>query len=800
MDDLFGDIPVTVSGEALTPAQAAYSTANAAYRNPGAPGGSPTNPSYVTPTHPAVGRGYEVLPGGDLSDPNAVDNIPSVNLFADVPVLHASTLSQTPAMKAAIAASQRPTFDAADSPDAAAATSPGTLNALNAITFGNMPRIEGAESAGLTGLENFYRKATHKAPLPYGMSEAYAAQYAQDKDQLATYRAEHPRQAFVTGALGAADSPLSMLGGEFIEAAPGAGVARFTNATARSLAVGAAEGGLYGAGEADGGVGAHVTGALKGALKGGVIGLAGYPVGAATGGLVTATANGVRRSIMSPLAAIGDATPNLTPQQADAAQALRLDMANRGVDISLPEAVQQVTNNGTGLGRMLRVLESTRGGETRFSPYFANRQAQVMQAVGNFADGLGAPTDTPSITGQTTQAAAQTALNRVRQTINDRAESFYQQMAGQGDGRLVWNNQMGGYRHIGSPGEVIPEDAYAPLQTNAAYREALDQIRGDNLLNADIAHLPDNNGAVMNEVVKQLDRNEKAYAQTAMNPGGNNYKSLLASGARQLADEIASAHSPAWRAARDIGATGRKIELDPLTAGPVGQLAKLNDVASQSEALYPRIPLAGQPAETADAVGRIEAVAPGSVGDLSRQYLLRQLMASRPQLANGPNPYLGSAFAMKVAGNPLQEQNLQAGIGALPNGQSAAEDLSNILEGLRATGKRQPSGSKTAFNEADLHDMGVPPAAKFLESFSLAEPLEPLAALVKSLNYRRNVRGLSDMMLAPPQRTSDILARAAAMRPNVLPWITVPGLAYPATVPAAITGRTGSSQAAIPTR
>lgn len=61
--------PLTASGEALTPAQRNVAAAAAPFRDIGAAAGSPTNPSYVTPLHPATGTQTEVLPNGQVSSP-----------------------------------------------------------------------------------------------------------------------------------------------------------------------------------------------------------------------------------------------------------------------------------------------------------------------------------------------------------------------------------------------------------------------------------------------------------------------------------------------------------------------------------------------------------------------------------------------------------------------------------------------------------------------------------------------------------------------------------------------------------
>ena len=70
----------------------------------------------------------------------------------------------------------------------------------------------------------------------------------------------------------------------------------------------------------------------------------------------------------------------------------------------------------------------------------------------------------------------------------------------------------------------------------------------------------------------------------------------------------------------------------------------------------------------------------------------------------GPNQF--ARFAKDVAGTPQQETNLNAVLGALPNGQPAQVAMADLLEALRATGQRKPMGSATSFNEQVKGDLG----------------------------------------------------------------------------------------------
>lgn len=790
MQSLFDDIPTapqtratpvygegsTYAGQPATPGQVAYARAGEQYRDPSAPAGTAQNPSYDTPDRAGTDAQFHVTPDGLLSAPG-----PEGGLFDDLPIGRVGHLPGTPAMRAALADLDKP--DVSQQGETPAQIASDRMHAatwVNAASLGYGPEVMGSMRYLDTAGSNLAKRLSGE-PVPYGASDTFSATRASTRDAIEALRAQNPRDATGINVLGAILHPINTVGGGFIaDAYKGrAGLKALGVATGRSGIVGGAEGAVYGSGSTPDD---RLSGAWRGGATGATVGMLAAPVAAGGAGLVRGAVNGVKRYAAGPVATVGIAMPDLTPAQMDAAQALRIDMQGRGVNISLPEAVQQVTNNGTGLGRTLRVLEGTKQGEGLLAPYFAPRTQQVQSAVTGFADRVAPPTTLPSAIGPRAQEAAQGGLDSLRQNINAEAKPHYDAMGiGAGNARFVFNKTTGAPRYIAGPGQVIPEKAFEPLAKNTAYAESLAQVRSDPLLNADIAHLPDNNVGVVNEVVKQLDRNAIGQAQTAVNPGGNNFKASLYQGARDLADQVASEHSPQWRAARDVVSQGRGWLLDPLQAGPVGRIAASDSVPAQVGALYPRNPLAGAPNETSTAMGVLNHQQPGVGADLTRQYMLGEINGARPMLQGGENPYLGSAFAARVAGSPEQQANLLSGVQAsAPNGTALSADLDRLLEGLRATGKRQPAGSRTAFNASDLSDMHVSGATKVLRR--IADPLEwgaGVADLIDRANWQRNVEGLANMFTVPPEQTAETLAAAkAAAPPN--PNFTLPALPYPA--------------------
>lgn len=622
---------------------------------------------------------------------------------------------------------------------------------------------------------------------------------------------------------------------------------------------------------------ARVAGALVG---GGAVALAGQP--------------------MPRTRMLADASRGASDEQIAMARALREDAARRGVTLTQAEAVQQVTGNGTGMGRMQRVIEGTRAGSERLDPVMAARPGQVRGAVGQFADDLAPAAPDPYSFGQRAQEAARETLTGVRQRINANARPFYdalpEERLGQAppmrgpdgqpislyhgspetglsrlqpqaradnfdfppvvslstdeafargyagkDGRVYQataaEQPVGDFRNAAdlervkafyeaNHGPLSPDDLaaiesgswrlwenkdlwkgqgwkgawtreepgrpdaqtlnlslesgdgvrlggqsggparpYQELAQNPAYQEALQAVRGNNVLNGPIAHLPDDSLAVVNEVVKQLD----TLAENARpNPAASTGSAQMAAAyeaARNSADELASAYSEPWRLARAMVSSGREAFLEPLQAGPLGAISRAQAqaggvqgsmVGSQTRALYPSAPPEGAAGPTAQA---LEMLPQDVSAGLTRQHLMNTLNESTQDLQSGPNQWGGAKFASTIAGNPEQRAVLEAGVGAAGGDP---QNLRGLLAALEATGKRQAPGSKTAYNVEDLKRLG--------EAGALGETAKAVASGpsmfrrfgegLQDWQTERNARGLADALLADPARAQEILLEA----------------------------------------
>lgn len=458
----------------------------------------------------------------------------------------------------------------------------------------------------------------------------------------------------------------------------------------------------------------------------------------AGGGLANlATSPGPRTRILA------EAARGASDAQVGQARDLMQTAQHEGVQLTLAEALQQVTGGGTGMGRLQRVVEGTKAGAERFAPVMAQRPEQVRGALVNYADALAPATTEPSMIGGRAQQGADGALNDVRRFINSFAEPHYDALVGQ----------------------EIPAGQYAPLAGNASYREALGALRAHPELGAQVAHLPDNNLAVVNEVVKRLNTTAEQARPGPMNPQGDNGLAALRDTAAGTAAQVASDASPDFAAARQGVAAGRQTYLEPLQRGPLGQISATDSVKGQTAALYPSQPLEGGADETARAVELLNGQDPSIAPDLTRQFLTNSANEATQQLQPGPNAWGGAKWAATNAGNPEQERALMAGVEG--SGGDTGR-LQSIIDVLRATGKRQAPGSLTAYNAKDLEELGKAGALGEALRTGMNPPgmFRRLGLGFQDWQTERNAGHLADAILANPQDAEAIVLRARQVVPD----------------------------------
>lgn len=440
---------------------------------------------------------------------------------------------------------------------------------------------------------------------------------------------------------------------------------------------------------------------------------------------------------------LAEGSRGASDEQIMLARALREDAASRGITLTQAEAVQQVTGGGTGLGRLQRVLEGTRAGSERIAPVMSQRPAQVAGAVGQFADNLAPPSPNPGMVGAQAQEAAEQSLTGVRQAVNANARPWYDALKTE---------------------RLPPTPQAAQLSQNPAYQEALATVRGNPVLNAEIANLPDDSLAVVNEVVKHLDTLAENARPNPAASTGNAQMSAAYHAASRSADELASAYSEPWRLARGMVSSGREAFLEPLQRGPLGAVSATPNVQAQTRAMFPSAPVEGAADETSAALQVLMDQNPSVPPDLLRQHLMNTFNEAQQNLQSGPNQWGGAKFAATVAGNPEQARTLMAGTEAAGGNPG---ELQALLRALEATGKRQAPGSQTAYNMEDLKNLGSTGAAGEILQTGLNPPgtFRRIGDAFQRFQVERNAAQLAEALLASPERASEILLEARRTLP-----------------------------------
>lgn len=456
-------------------------------------------------------------------------------------------------------------------------------------------------------------------------------------------------------------------------------------------------------------------------------------------------------------AALSERLGPITDIDLNAAAALKNDAASQGVNLTWPEAIQQVTNKATTLDKLQRVVERSPGGAPVMREFMVERPAQVQSAGAQAMGNIAPQTATPSVIGNQVQRAAETAINDARNTINSVTRPYYQ----------------------AAEGVKIPDTDFQRLMGDASFADALKAIRSDPEIAASIAHLPDNSVGVIDTVQKLL--GHRGEAAKASDNALERYKSSMRFSTQADAKGVGRAASPDYATALDVQRQGRERFLEPLEAGPLGKMQATQDVSKQGSALLPSSPLGGSEREVRTAVGRIVAQNPEAARQLVRQHLETAFNEATQNLVAGGNEWGGAKFAAAVAGNSQQAKNLQAAIRALPGGDAIWDGTRRFLDVLEATGKRLPEGAATATDTQALKDLrggGFGEAASkaaspatwlrmiddWYQEFKLGQNTEALARIMTSrdaLPLLRSLRNYAPGSKKATQTTLRLIAQGS---------------------------------------
>ncbi|WP_146221852.1 hypothetical protein [Methylobacterium sp. B4] len=449
----------------------------------------------------------------------------------------------------------------------------------------------------------------------------------------------------------------------------------------------------------------------------------------------------------APARAIAAATRGTTEADLAAARALGETAQRVGVPLTGAEAVQGATGNATKLGDLQRAVEGSLDGGAVLARVYADRPAQMRNAVEEALAALGPQSTAPSTIGPRAAQTAEAAIDDLRQSINRGTRADY---AAAGS-------------HVLDPAD------FEPLARDAAFRETLRQLRADPVLGPTYRDLPDSSIAVIDAVTKGMRDRGVAFGNRA-NPGFSSETAGLYTGgaaeARAIARDPTRGGSQAYDDALTAQAQARRQNLEPLEQGPLGQLAQAGDTAAATQAVLPARPLVGGEVELADAVTRLRARDPDLTNELIRQRLADQYDASATRLVGGEAQGGGARFAKDIAGTEQQARNLDAVLEAT-GGPAVRLPIADVLDVLRATGTRKPQGSPTDFNQQIREAVGeMPLTAQAMTALRTggASLLTQAGDGARRAWFGRNNRTLAEILTAPDSvgQIGTILQRGTA--------------------------------------
>lgn len=422
----------------------------------------------------------------------------------------------------------------------------------------------------------------------------------------------------------------------------------------------------------------------------------------------------------------------VTEQAVNAAAQLRNDAAARGITLTWPEAIQQVTGGATKLADVQRVAEGSQAGGAILRPVMAQRAGQVDQAVQQNLNRVAAPGADPFMVGPRAAEAATNTLEDVQAAINRHTRPLYQ----------------------AAELERVP----AAIVNEPAYQHVLGEIRRDPIMGPQFAHMPDNGVGIADEVQKRL-RDMGGAAQRA----GENYRGSVINTAAADTRNAGTRASPDYAYALAEQARLRGQHLEPLQQGPLGRAAEAQTTEGAVNALLPNSPLPGSIPQTGQAFRAIGARNPDAASNVVRQKMEGTYNQAGKDLQGGANEWGGANYAARLFGNPQARENVRTAITETA-GPAATADTDALMRALQATGRRQHAGSQTEFNR--LMTGALESGGAVGEALSgAAGKFNPLAALrdrYQQFRYGANTDALARALLDATPAQVTRMSQAAA--------------------------------------
>jgi hypothetical protein len=435
--------------------------------------------------------------------------------------------------------------------------------------------------------------------------------------------------------------------------------------------------------------------------------------GAATGGVRSTPADIVNRQLKG-----------VTPEGMRLAELLQQDSYRLGMPITGPEAIAQVTGQ-KGLVTTQRFLENAQPSQATMNEFMANRPAGVQKGFGVTVEGI-SPNAPTSATPINLERAGQQVIRGAEKGVTASVEPFYQQGV----------NQMQNL----SAGKVLPimPIEVTALRKNPAIDDAINHVTNNSYTG--VKGLPDNDPRVLTAAKVYLDAQYSNFLNKTAGSLDKTKAGNAFGGSREL-DIYLSAKSPAYAQGSKNFEVAQKTQIEPMKAGPVGQIAEGN---VGRDVLMPPAPVALYPADIKRTADLLRRKNPEALPDWTRQQLESTFNETTQKLATGENQFGGPKFAATIAGNPQQRKNLQALV-TETGGMQAWKGFENFLEVAQAQGQRMPANSATSFNEMVKNELGTGMVSKGLTMFKPSN----LVNWAENMQLGRNADMLAKMLTDP---------------------------------------------------
>lgn len=439
--------------------------------------------------------------------------------------------------------------------------------------------------------------------------------------------------------------------------------------------------------------------------------------------------------------AVSQALRGVGEQELDAAGRLMMEARVRGVELTWPEAIDQVTNGRSSLGNLQRIVEASPGGSEVMRPFMAERAGQVEGAFNRQMGDIAAVPMTPSQIGPRASEAASGILEGIRQRINRRTTPDY----------------------TAARADLVPDRTLQRLHRSVpGFTQALEHVRTQPNWSAELQGLPDNSAIVLDAVKRRMQQTAENMG-AATNPDRDLFVASSQGRASQAVDRAARRASRPYRRALDEQARARQAELEPQQQGIIGRVSDAGDTAAAQRALLPDKPQPGSAAETGRATRELVGADRRTTQNLIRSRLEGMYNTAARDLQGGPSEFAGAAARARMVGDRQMRRNIRAALSELPNGAQISNGFDTLMNIFQATGRRQRIGSQTAFNQeyqrtlqgGGLTGETLTGARRAIreryQQWRLGRNLDELARLLTDQGAQNRLMELSRMRYADPR-------------------------------------------------